>query len=140
MPISDTEIGLESKRASTPPKTASSAVASIAEAFAARLKAICRLGRSDRGLATLLLYDRFCLASSLNEGDAGLAIMNALIDHCENYPHVEIDERMMQDLRWLLARNHDVSILCGHVRVYADNKKTKHADRVIKLTKRLVMS
>lgn len=140
MPISDTEVGLGSRAERDPPKTASGVLASIAEAFAGRFRTICRLGRSDRGLATLLLYDRFCIAASLNEGDSALAVMNALIDHCENYSHVEIDERMLQDLRWLLARKHDVSILCGHVRVYIADKNSKHADTVIKLCKRLVMS
>lgn len=140
MPINDTETGLESKEATDTSESAGKSITSIAAALAARFRGMFRLCRSDRSMATLLLYDRFCLASSLNEADAAAAIANALTEHCANYPHVDINEQILQDLRWLLARNHDVSILCGHVRVYVESKKTKHANKVTKLAKCLVMS
>lgn len=80
------------------------------------------------------------MARLLGEADAANAVMSALIDHCENYPHVELDEVICRDLQWILCTSHDVSILCGHVRVLIVDKNSIHADKVIKILKRIVMS
>lgn len=88
----------------------------------------------------LVLFDRCTTASRLNEGDAAKAVMLALLDHCEFSPTVELDDVICQDLRWILGRTQDVSILCGHVRVLIADENSKHADKVVKMLKRIVMS
>ena len=93
-----------------------------------------------RNLAVLLLFHRFATARTLNEADAALAVMSALLDHCENNSAVELDDAVCRDLRWILGKSQDVSILCGHVRVLINDKNSQHADKVVKLLKRIVMS
>lgn len=113
---------------------------SILAPLAARFAPSLPQGAPNRGLAMLVLFSRLSNVAALNEGDSACAVMNALLDHCEHFPDVDLDDAICRDLRWILGRNKDVSILCGHVRILISDKNSEHADKVIKMLKRIVMS
>lgn len=138
MAINDTETDLKSIPTKYPTACSRPFLEALPEPFLIDLGTYLTKGAVGRCLAFLALHNRMNIAGILNEADAADAIIDALTDHCDHMPQVELDEQMAREICRILSVRHDVNILCGHVRILTESRNCEHKIKINKFMKRIV--